>query len=130
MFRLKNGKELIILKKKTFRNVYLLFWFFMLLLPLIMVFFSVFRTGDITTAISWLNSDFFGSLYDIPIFNDFIEFLKHLLFNNITLGTWFTSIFNLFIYYTFVNLIGLFFGFINWIIELCKGWFNGISKEI
>ena len=108
----------------------MLFWFFMLLLPLIMVFFSVFRTGDITTAISWLNSDFFGSLYDIPIFNDFIEFLKHLLFNNITLGTWFTSIFNLFIYYTFVNLIGLFFGFINWIIELCKGWFNGISKEI
>ena len=117
------------MKKKTFKNVYLLFWFFMLLLPLIMVFFSVFRTGDITTAISWLNSDFFGGLYDIPIFNDFIEFLKRLLFNNITLGTWFNSIFNLFIYYTFVNLIGLFFAFVNWIIELCKGWFNGNAKE-
>ena len=101
----------------------------MLLLPLIMVFFSVFRSGDINTAIAWLNSDFFGGLYNIPIFNDFIEFLKRLLFNNITLGTWFTSIFNLFIYYTFVNLIGLFFGFINWIIELCKWWFSCISKE-
>lgn len=117
------------MKKKTFKNVYLLFWFLMLLLPLIMIFFSVFRTGDITTAIAWLNSDFFGGLYDIPIFNDFIEFLKRLLFNNITLGTWFVSIFNLFIYYTFVNLIGLFFAFINWIIELCKGWFDGKAKE-
>ena len=126
----KSGKEWIIMKKKTFKNIYLLFWCLLLLLPLIMVFFSVFRTGDILGAINWLNSDFFNGLYDIPIFNDFIEFLKRLLFNNITLGTWFNSIFNLFIYYTFVNLIGLFFAFINWVIELCKGWFNGMSKEI
>lgn len=130
MSLLKDGRGLIILKKKTFKNAYLFFWFILLLLPLIMVLFSVFRTGDITAAISWLNSDFFAGLINVSFINDFIEFLKHLIFNNITLGSWFNSIMNLFVYYTFVNLIGLFFAFINWIIEFCKGWFSGKAKDI
>ena len=114
--------------KRICRNSFNILWLLLLLLPILLVFFSVFRTGDIDSALLFLNSDFFTGVIDIIGIRDFYVFLKTNLFNS-SLGKWYDCIFNCLMYYTVVNLLCLFFNFINFLIELCKEWLNGVFKK-